>query len=59
MFYKLYLTFQETERQVFNEQGLAVDGRVYLLELANTELEAKYTQTHTTHIKVNLCLCYI
>ncbi|CAI8004578.1 Sodium channel and clathrin linker 1 [Geodia barretti] len=32
---------QETERQVLGEQGRAVDGRVHLLELANTELEAK------------------
>ena len=35
------LILQEAERQVFDGHGRVIDGRVHLLELANTELEAK------------------
>ena len=38
---------------MFGEQGRAVDGRVHLLELANMELEAKYTLTHHTPLSLH------
>ena len=38
---------------MLGEQGRAVDGRVHLLELANTELEAKYIYTDTHHTSLS------